>query len=239
MAGDVSKWLHELLHGMKEKKCFICGEYIRTSYYSDHNGHYACGNHDVGTCFVCLSICDKKNSINVPNYGLICPECTKKNIDENLALRLIQYVNNFYIKLGMSFPGHKLYLVSIDEMNKRIDEGDSALGLAYNNYDGIYRICVLKHLSKIAFAGVFAHEILHLWQYGKQINAPKHICEGFCNLGKYLVLSTINKEEAKLRISGMLSDPDPIYGEGFRIVKEVYDKTGWNGVINMMKQYKV
>ena len=60
----------------------------------------------------------------------------------------------------MSFPGHKLYLVSIDEMNKRIDEGDSALGLAYNNYDGIYRVCVLKHLSKIAFAGVFAHEII-------------------------------------------------------------------------------
>lgn len=148
------------------------------------------------------------------------------------AILLVKYVHNFYEKLGMSFPGHKLRLVSVKEMTELVmnDLGNgisAAYGLAYDKYDGSYHVCVLRNLSKIAFAGTFAHEILHLWQYGKHIDAPAPVCEGFCNLGKYLLLSTIDKAEAHRRMSYEMLDPDPVYGEGFRSLKVLYDTRGW------------
>lgn len=220
------------------KRCFICGNTIRGEYYRDHLNHFACNHHQLGWCFSCYGLCDPKKSVEVEGYGHICPDCVEKSISPADAVKLVGYVYNYYKKLNLSFPAHKLHLITFEEMRERF-QGQSAMGLAYNKYDGVYRVCILKNLSKIAFAGVFAHEVLHLWQYGMKINAPDHICEGFCNLGQYMVLSSINnKEEAALRMRANMGNNDMIYGEGFRLMKVIYDSRGWNGVIEEMLKYR-
>ena len=229
----------------ENEKCVVCGHTPAKgmAYYRDHMGNVACGHHQIPVCFACTAMCNPATSIDVPNYGTICRECASKSIDPDIAIRLVEYVHRFYKKLGMSFPGHKLQLVSVKEMFGLVSEDlggsvPAALGLAYNKSEGVYRICVLRNLSKIAFAGTFAHEILHLWQYGKHISAPAPVCEGFCNLGEYLLLSTIDKAEAQRRMSNELTDPDPVYGEGFRSLKVLYDAHGWEKVIETMLEFR-
>ena len=220
-----------------DKNCFICHRIITGSFFYDHLGNYSCAEHEISICFSCRGLCDLKQSINIQGYGYICPTCAKKSISTEEAIKLVTYVQQYYRRMGLSFPGHKLHLVSLKEMNIRA-RGRATLGLAYQKTRGVYRVCILKNLSKIAFAGVFAHEILHLWQYGMKLNPPEHICEGFCNLGEYIILSSINKEEAKLRMEDGLANDDPIYGRGLRRMKVLYDTIGWQGVVDEMMKYK-
>ena len=101
-------------------------------------------------------------------------------------------------------------------------------------------ICyVLRHLSKTCYAGVLAHEMLHLWQNKNGLSPRRDICEGFCNLGSFEILKSIGTQVAISRISALEQDPDSIYGEGFRRVKAVYDSGGWPAVINKLKNVKL
>ena len=233
----MSNWINRFVENLIGSEiCFICGRHILNgNYYKDHFGNVSCGSHSIAMCFGCTSICDMDSSIYVSSYGYLCSKCSCKEIDSSTAIRLVEYVCSFYLNLGMSLPGHKLHLTTIEEMKQRSSgNSEGVLGLAYSKENGVYRVCVLRNLSKIAFAGVFAHEILHLWQYGKNIFPPSPICEGFCNLGEYLVLGSIDKAEAQRRMANELQNPDPVYGEGFRALKVIYDTKGWDKVIETL-----
>ena len=71
------------------------------------------------------------------------------------------------------------------------------------------------------------------------LSPRREICEGFCNLGSFEILKSIGTQVAISRISALEQDPDPIYGEGFRRVKAVYDSGGWPAVINKLKNVKL
>ena len=108
----------------ENEKCVVCGHTPAKgmAYYRDHMGNVACGHHQVPVCFACTAMCNPATSIDVPNYGTICSECASKSIDPDIAIRLVEYVHRFYKKLGMSFPGHKLQLVSVKEMFGLVSE---------------------------------------------------------------------------------------------------------------------
>jgi hypothetical protein len=50
-----------------------------------------------------------------------------------------------------------------------------------------HTIYIFDYLPKIKFAGVLAHEMLHVWQNEKGIALSPMRTEGFCNLGSYVV----------------------------------------------------
>ena len=127
--------------------------------------------------------------------------------------------------------------------NKEIDANQRGLAMFNQTIsNGItkteHKVYILDYLPKFAFAGVFAHEILHVWQNEQGIVAPKDICEGFCNLGSYAVYSDINNPAALQLIDQMEKSPDPVYGDGYRKVKRHFDKNGWKTVIDKIKKYK-
>ena len=87
-----------------------------------------------------------------------------------------------------------------------------------------YKIYVLDYFQKIKFAGVLAHELLHVWQYEKGISLSSQLTEGLCNLASYLVYEDINTDLSRMYIKFLQEDSDPIYGDGFRKVLEVYKR---------------
>jgi hypothetical protein len=99
-----------------------------------------------------------------------------------------------------------------------------------------YTVYVYMELSRVAFAQVLAHEVLHIYQYRNHISPPKAICEGFCNLGSYIVLKQINNAEAKAAIESLKRNPDPIYGEGFRHMLSIFEAGGWDAAIMEVKR---
>ena len=94
-----------------------------------------------------------------------------------------------------------------------------------------YTIFVYRELSRVAFAQVLAHEMLHIYQYNRNIHPEKSLCEGFCNLGSYVVLKAIHVKEADAAIENMKKCTDPIYGDGFRHLLTIYKNGGWHDAI--------
>ncbi len=109
--------------------------------------------------------------------------------------------------------------------------------MASRNSSG-YRIDLMRQLSRIGMAKTLAHELAHLWQWHRNIDAPHTYCEGFCNLVASLVVSQISKTEALVILHQMMENPDPAYGAAFRELKIVYDIHGWQTLIEAMKTFQ-
>lgn len=97
-----------------------------------------------------------------------------------------------------------------------------------------HKIYIVKGLHKILFAGVLAHEYLHVWQNEQNIKLPSIYCEGFCNLGSYLVYRNISNEYSHTLYVRMRDGNDPVYSEGFRQVKSIFDAQGGGDLMKTM-----
>ena len=79
-----------------------------------------------------------------------------------------------------------------------------------------HNIYFLTHLTNVEFAGTLAHELLHAWLTQNGVKMPQKQTEGFCNMGAYLMYSSMQGENAKMQLKSLHESPDPIYGDGFR-----------------------
>jgi len=198
--------------------------------------------HDMNRCVLCgrcVRACGDLRGVNVLQYqkredlevytGTLHQKLLKD------AKEMIKMIRAHYEKIGLGvIERFHLEMVSVEEMH-RMTSGD-VLGLASSNGRRYY-IHVLENLSHTAMVGILAHEILHIWQFQRRLNAPNRISEGFCDLGSYEIYSQIKTQHSEVKIQMLQEDPSPIYGDGYRIVKRYFDKAGWAGVIKKMEGY--
>lgn len=224
-------------------KCIICGREINGQYKYDSYGNCACSNHDVTTCFCCGRICNSK-AIKLSPFHQVCVTCQEKRVEQDSAARMIPFIYRVYGSLGFRLPGYKVKLISLEEMCQRSSRGydELPLGLAQKNGNE-YTIYILHDLSRIKFVDVLAHEILHTWQWERRIFPPDIACEGFCNFGAFLVLKELMRiqpsDETDFALEILMKNPDKVYGDGFREIRDLYDRRGFKEVINVMKQWQI
>jgi len=156
----------------------------------------------------------------------------KPKITAEGALKIIGYVRDFYRQSGLGEIGEiDLHVLHADEME--IIFGEGVTGNACSNHT----IIIKRESTPSEFAEVFAHEILHLWQFEHNLyNLDIKVCEGFCNLGAYLFLEQIGTPGARRCMQQLLDNPDPVYGDGFRMMLDVFRRKGWEGAIQVLKQ---
>ena len=96
-------------------------------------------------------------------------------------------------------------------------------------------ILIHENLPDLVFKGVLAHELLHSWITLYAIRLPDNEEEGFCNLGKFLVIRQEKSKKADYLIQWTLEEnTDPIYGDGYRLMKKRLDKLGWKGLMDAL-----
>lgn len=81
--------------------------------------------------------------------------------------------------------------------------------------------------------GTVVHELVHLWQYDNYPKKPVHrqYVEGLAVWAQYHALL----ESGATREAEMLEkNPDPIYGGGFRLVREVEGDAGFDGTLSRL-----
>ena len=135
-------------------------------------------------------------------------------------------------------PEISLRLVTLDELGE-ISEGfkPDQLGIAIYESEEIaggfwsrtdYKICILYGLPAYHFRVIIAHELMHIWLYknGPTDNVDLALTEGSCNYAAYLILRKDKSEKGQLLLERFVIDKDPIYGEGFRKVRDFVDKVG-------------
>ena len=101
-----------------------------------------------------------------------------------------------------------------------------------------HSIHVLSGLPVVAFMGVVAHELLHVWIHERGLTHLSHAqVEGFCNLGTALICTQAHQqgsELARVLLERMETDPDLAYGEGYRIMAWHLQQLGWPALLALL-----
>jgi len=226
------------------KYCSICGEVIIGEYYADYWGnHYHKAHLDtMHRCEYCgRVICDKLTSGGTVysddrHVCNICRGTAVDNIDE--AMRLQDSALSLLTLEGIEIDKGKikLHLVDRDELKKISDE-DIDLQEGFTLYrwskreqiviNRSFDIYILEGMPRIHFISVMAHELMHVWQHYNAIeNNDRQFCEGSCNYASFLVLKYLPGDYTNYLIHKLNINEDPVYGDGFRRVKEFVARNG-------------
>ena len=159
-------------------------------------------------------------------------EWSKPNIKSTEDISSIYtYVINVFSKYGINYMPHIPVLIVDKEQMYRESGSKRTVGLVYTEEysDGekSFEIHMIVGLTRLDFAEVLAHEIMHTWLNQNNIKmSTKAEEEGLCNYASYIILTEIGNDYANRLITAMLNNPDPIYGEGFRNVKKEIESIG-------------
>ena len=215
------------------RRCLLCGKNIVFSGgYEDWDGGFICSAHDtkdIHVCHCCHRLCGN-DAHDCGNDIWMCGKCFERRMTQPQARSLVNYIQKGFQLAGLGeIRGWTLNVVRLEKI-MQVFGNPHVKGYAQRcgNKFTIYMLC---NLSKLFFADVIAHEMLHIWQYQHRLSPPEDLCEGFCNLGSYYVLEHIGGPEAEELMRAMNANPDPVYGEGFRKIKAIYDKGGWKAAV--------
>lgn len=168
------------------------------------------------------------------SQGFSDKEWSKPNIKSTKDVsEIYTYVVNVFKRYGVDYMPHiPVIIISREQMYQEAGNRKT-VGLAYTQEfpDGeqAFEIHMIAGLTKLDFAEVLAHEIMHTWINQNGINiSSKADEEGLCNYASFIVLSEVGNDYAKSLINAMMHNSDPIYGVGFRNVKAKIEKIGFH-----------
>lgn len=209
------------------------------------HGEVTCGAHAVsGACALCARPMEQPPAAGWTRLGAVvhrCPRCglgavgTQARVREELPL-----VRRSLRNLGFRLPTRvRVRLVAADELpspsigrhpsgtvfgaTRLVDHGDGV---------DVVDMLVLAGLTPTHFGRTVAHESGHAWlaQTGCR---PRHaaIEEGFCELLAYAWLKRRPGDLAAALRHHLVSNPDPVYGDGFRAVHAATRRHGIRTVV--------
>jgi len=224
--------------------CCICQEPLSGRVIFDSWNNATHGTHPVSFCNSCERILSPYSSGGAYQYSdgrLICGKCKKIAITDDVsanrsrrkALALLEEIGFQGIPKNIRIVlAHPQTLSAHSQ--KRHTSGLTLSHFHFSDYKRVgitHQIGILFGLPKIEFEAVIAHEFLHVWQHENNIKFSPVYNEGLCELGGYLVYSKDNSDLAHHFIKKMLQNQDPIYGNGFRLMKKKLETLGWKGLI--------
>ena len=229
----VLKLVNDTIKSVIPPTCVVCGGVIVGSYKIDMWGQPFHTHHDAQMCASCGRVVTSDDT-HLPYNRHICSYCVRA------VVRKPEHIKWVYDRVQIIFKSKGLELPTnipveivdaarMAQLNKSKIIDINKLGLTVSGGIGVFgakmyhNVYMLDSLHKVIFGGVLAHELLHVWQNEHHIRLPKSYSEGFCNLGSYLLYRSIENDMTKMLINNMLNNPDPIYGDGFRDVKALFE----------------
>ena len=143
-----------------------------------------------------------------------------------------------YYKMNMNvvYP-YVMDIVSAEELDKICPKAYRGVEIGLYRFEGTFHhIYILNNLAVDDFLGTAAHEFTHAWQT-ENCPADQNLItkEGFADWVAYKVLQfdgAINSSQ------GIFYRSDPVYGQGFKTMIQIDDKSGIQAVINYVKTAK-
>lgn len=202
-------------------KCDFCnkdivGQYLIDSWGQKYHLHHSGDANHCGSCTNIVIYSKTPKPKKLIDGRVICSHCLKDSIlNDNQMTLCVNAVYKFYKMGGIVFPEDNIRFKLVYSFRL----GENTLGRM--DFDGErYTIKMLKGLNKTLFCGVLSHELMHVLINELQIIFEMYESEGLCELAKYFALKMFDSKYAESWIESMEANPDPIYGEGFRIMKE-------------------
>ncbi len=240
-------------------RCAYCGKPLMGEYLIDHWGTMYCKEHQgrYPTCSYCGRLVPPQQEQRVESGESVrCPFCRASAIEtidqaRPIFSRLIQWVNNqglIYNNLHLS-----LELVDRQKLAKLITGRAGTAGIhsqgvtlsTTHTLNGkvarteVSGVAVLEGMPAISFQGVTVHELGHVWLIVHDIkNLPSWAEEGFCELLTHRYYSQLNTAESRYYAEGIETNPNSVYGEGFRRVRAIADPMGFHRFVETLQKTK-
>lgn len=229
---------YECYHQYIEKKCSICGLPIHDSYYHDKWGNCAHVLHNgrkTVFCFTCGRIISTKAK-SLGGDAVLCNVCASTSITTDAEVeRCRRKVLSVFKSLGVSGIPETIPIKLVPREKMEGNLGCIYMIKARDPNLANFRIHITCGLPDLHFRGVLAHEMLHSWLtlYGREVT--KDECEGFCNLGEAFIYANEKTPLANYLLEKMYENADVIYGDGYRLQKERYERMGWEGLLDSLR----
>lgn len=240
------------------KRCAVCGEYIEGQYIQTFWGEFYCARHSTQypECYVCQRpVCHRltDGGKKYQDGRVVCMLCRRQAVDEQaqareimrqVQARMARYdldTRRVSIPLEM-VPLTRLTADGIAGPMARL-QGQTIKQI--QTYDGeefkrtIEALYVLGGLPPAYLENVLAHELGHVWLFMQRIDdLPEDLEEGLCNLFAYLLHQEQTSLEARHCIQLLEENPDPVYGDGFRRARVIYEQRGLPALLHGVAQYR-
>jgi hypothetical protein len=213
--------------------CAVCGSNCGSSYFVTANGEPLCKLHLSSIqCHMCQSVREIISGPTIP----VCKNCSGSAIvDSHEASIVAQPVLDW---LSFELGPHRLNEVELevksinDDLQLPYDLGHAAL-TQYGN-QGSAKISLASHQHASMLASTLAHEYGHViltfnpsdFSFYGDFNRDQFVDEGACEVIKALWLEHSNTKESKHLRKIMESNITPVYGDGFRMMWQEYQKVG-------------
>ena len=235
-------------------RCVYCGKPLVGRYLQNYWGQQYCQEHEQQWphCAFCGRLVPPQEQ-EPQAENVRCAVCQASGIETAEAAKpifrqLIQWVgsrglryNN--LRLSLELCGRaKLAQYAHDQQG--IHAWGTTMGIVYSQ-DGrvthteVKGVAVLQGLPITLFEEVTIHELGHVWLmvHGVQ-NLPQWAEEGFCELLAHMYLSGAGTPESRFHAQNIERNTDPVYGDGFRRMKAIADRTGFARLIESLQTTK-
>jgi hypothetical protein len=94
-------------------------------------------------------------------------------------------------------------------------------------------------MPALSFQGVTVHELGHVWLIVHDVkDLPLWAEEGFCELLTHRYYTQLNTEESRYNARGIETNPDSVYGAGFRRVSAIAEPIGFQRFVEAVQKTK-
>ncbi|MCB0536008.1 MAG: hypothetical protein KDE33_00630 [Bacteroidetes bacterium] len=201
-------------------KCDYCqGQIVGGEYYSIdmwgqkyHTHHHFTAN---STCSCCQGLLiPGKDFLSIGVNTKICFYCKSEAIlTWSQFQKCIRAVSDFYMMGEIYLPSDK-----VEYELKEMEELPTGVRgqVVFNGQN--YKVQMARGLSKTVFCGILTHELMHIVLIERGFDFSHQETEGLCELASFFAYQFMSNHVSNEWIERMKKSPDPVYGEGFRIM---------------------
>ena len=235
--------------------CSVCGQLLKDRFCEDYwGGRYCAGHQDsIPPCDFCSRLITGPitgKGLQLPDGRRLCGVCRPSAVtNEYRAKVLMCEVATIMKSLGLMIDCTKMTILLLgQEELKRLIPDPRHAPLGFTEYITVsneeskvniksFNILLLYGMPAVQTKAVLAHELMHVWLFNHGISdIDVALCEGSCNFASYLFLKAVGSVECNYIIREMINDLDPVYGRGFRDVKQYVETNGVTVWLHMLRE---
>jgi hypothetical protein len=226
----------EVKHGLgvlvPGRRCDLCGALLTFAAVGTPLGDVFCPSHqDLPNCNLC--------SAPFHGPGRFCQSCAATSVNTQERVRaVLPGARGILHAMGVILnpPVHVQLVDELQTLTLGTHESGRVAGTATILGQRVTEIHIVSGLPEVEFGATVAHEAMHAWmaQNGFPSLDPA-IEEGLCQVVAYRWLRDQADPRAQLIREQLDMSPDPVYGGGFRLVKESVKQYGMNAVLAAVK----
>jgi hypothetical protein len=253
---DFSDYFHKICFQKRfEPPCMACGQSISCDSYKDYWGGRYCVHHvnEIPACDFCGRLVAgliTGKGVRYPDGRVLCGVCRPSAVTTESgakALMLEVAAKLRSIDVSVDCKQVTVLLLGRDQLARLMnDSAHPKLGLTEyipipNDGGDVktqsFNIMLLFGMPTTQAKAVLAHELMHVWLFDHGIvDIDAALREGSCNYAAYWYMDSLGSAESNFVKRAIISNLDPVYGRGFRDVKQYVDTNGTAAWLQMLRE---